>query len=137
MKPRRQRAFLALILAQAAHSAEEIAFRLHDVFLPSRYIAGLLSSDPTRGFLLGNLLIVGFGLWCYVALVRRDRPSAEGVMWFWVVLEALNGVGHVAIALSRGEYFPGAGTAPLLLVLAVYLGRQLWQEHDLPVPPDA
>jgi hypothetical protein len=31
-------AFLALILAQAAHSVEQYAFRLYDVLAPARYV---------------------------------------------------------------------------------------------------
>lgn len=122
------RGFFALILAQALHSAEEIRFRLYEVFAPARSVASLISDDPARGFFLGNCLLVSFGLWCYFARVRVGHPSATSWMWFWVVLETLNGVGHPAIALARGGYFPGVVTAPLLFGFAMYLGTKL--SHD-------
>ena len=37
MEPRSRTAFLALILVQAAHSTEEYAFALYDVFAPARF----------------------------------------------------------------------------------------------------
>ena len=66
MDSRSRAAFLALIIAQAAHSIEEYAFRLFDVLAPARFISGLLSDDLARGFAIAN---VG---WC---------SSAPGVMW--------------------------------------------------------
>jgi hypothetical protein len=42
-------------------------------------------------------------------------------MWLWTILELLNGMSHWAIALSRGGYFPGIVTAPLLLLFAGWL----------------
>ena len=35
----------------------------------------------------------------------------------------LNGIGHLAWSLMVGDYTPGVATAPVLLVLAVYLAR--------------
>jgi hypothetical protein len=42
-----------------------------------------------------------------------------------VVIEFINGVGHPIWSLRQGGYTPGVATAPLLLVLALALGRQL------------
>lgn len=125
MDSRSRAAFLALIMAQAAHSIEEYAFRLFDVLAPARFISNLVSSDLARGFAIANLALVLFGVWCYVARVRPGRPSARSLAWFWALLELGNGIGHSAFALARGGYFPGIATAPLLLGLSVYLIAKL------------
>ena len=125
VSPRSRWAFLALILAQAAHSIEEYVFRLFDVFAPARFVSSLVSSDLAVGFALVNAGLVLFGLWCYAARMRPDQPSARAFAGFWTVLEFANGIGHCALALSRGGYFPGVATAPMLLGLSTYLAVTL------------
>jgi hypothetical protein len=117
--------FIVLILAQAGHALEEYAFRLYDVFAPARAVSSRVVEDPAAGFIIVNSCLLIFGLWCYLARVRRGHPSAKGWVWFWIVLELGNGVGHLVLALSRGGYFPGMITAPLLIVVSVMLGRRL------------
>jgi len=119
-----KRAFLALIVAQAAHSIEEYVFRLYDVFAPARFVSGLLTDNLALGFAVANTLIVLFGIWCYVARVRANHPSARGFAWFWTGLEFANGIGHTVIALARGGYFPGVATAPILIAVSMYLAAQ-------------
>lgn len=128
-----QNLFLALILTQAAHSVEESAFRLYDVLLPARIVGGLISDNVPLGFAVANAALVLFGLWCYVARVRRAHPSWRGWAWFWVALEAANGTAHLFNALERRGYFPGVATAPFLLGLAIWLGVTL--SHTRPVDP--
>ena len=41
------------------------------------------------------------------------------------MIETTNGVGHPLWSLRQGGYTPGVITAPILLVLALYLGVQL------------
>jgi hypothetical protein len=118
-------AFLALVLAQAAHSVEEYYTRLYDVLGPARYVSGLISADRRVGFVILNVSLVVFGLWCYLAPVRRGATSAVGLAWSWVVLETLNGLAHVLWAVWAGGYRPGLITAPLLLVAAWVLEWQL------------
>jgi hypothetical protein len=113
--------FLALILAQAAHSVEEYAFRLYDVLAPARYVSGLFGVDRQIGFVIVNSALVLFGLWCWHARVRRGRRSARALGWFWALLEIANGCAHLALALMAGGYFPGLATAPLLLALGGWL----------------
>jgi len=118
-------AFLALIAAQAAHSIEEYIFRLFDVFAPARFVSGLVSTNLGVGFAVANAALVLFGVWCYVARVRPGHPSARVFAWFWTVLELANGIGHSVLAFSRGGYFPGVTTAPVLLGLSAYLAFRL------------
>jgi len=125
MKPRSRSLFLTLVLAQAAHSVEEYVFRLWEVLAPARFISGLVSSNLPLGFAIANVALIAFALWCYIARVRRDHPGARAWAWFWTVLEAGNGIGHLAFAAQRGAYFPGAATAPLLILTALWLGMTL------------
>ena len=127
MDSRARWAFLALIVAQAAHSIEEYVFRLFDVFAPARFVSGLVSSDLAFGFVTLNVVLVLFGAWCYLARVRPGHPSGLAFAWFWTLLELGNGVSHSVMALARGGYFPGVATAPLLLGVSSYLGIRLLQ----------
>jgi len=125
--------FGALILAQSAHSVEEYAGRLWESFPPARFVSGLVSTDLELGFVLANILLIGFGFWCWLWPVRHGWPSAIPLAWVWVIVEVVNGIGHPLWTLRQGGYTPGVGTAPILLVLALYLANQLWaQAHHVP-----
>jgi hypothetical protein len=120
--------FLFLVLAQAAHSVEEYVTRLYEVFAPARFVSGLVSSDLSFGFVVVNAAFVALMAWCWAIPVRASWPSARGLAGFWALLELGNGAGHAALALSRGGYFPGAATAPLLLGFAAWLAVLLNRE---------
>ncbi|HEX9892794.1 MAG TPA: HXXEE domain-containing protein [Gemmatimonadales bacterium] len=117
--------FGALVLTQAAHSVEEYFGRLWESFPPARFLTGLISPDREIGFLVLNTALVAFGVWCLLGPVRRGRPSAVPLAWFWVTIQIINGVGHPLWSLRQGGYTPGVATAPLLLLLALYLAWQL------------
>jgi hypothetical protein len=127
-------AFSALVLAQLAHSVEEYVGRLWESFPPAKVLTGLVSSNHELGFIVINSALIAFGLWCLLFPVRRVWPSAAGLMWFWVVLAAINGIGHPAWTIRQGEYTPGVLTAPILLTIAVYLSLQLWKRRSTPSP---
>jgi Protein of unknown function with HXXEE motif len=118
---RSQLVFLFLILAQGAHSIEEYVAKLYEVFGPARSVSSLVSNDLALGFLVVNAALITFGLWCWAVPVRSGWHAARGLVWFWTILELGNGIGHSALALSRGGYFPGLLTAPLLLLLAAWM----------------
>jgi hypothetical protein len=118
-------AFSALIFTQLAHSIEEYLGRLWESFPPARFLTGMISSDRELGFVVINSALVAFGLWCLLFPVRKAWPSAAGFIWFWIVLETINGVGHPVWTLRQGGYTPGVLTAPLLLVISLYLAFQL------------
>ena len=122
---RHKAAFGALVLAQAAHSVEEYIGRLWETFPPARFVTGLVSQDQERGFLLFNVALVAFGLWCLVWPIRRDWPAAAMLARLWVTIEVINGVGHPLWSLRMSGYTPGVATSPVLLVMALYLARQL------------
>ena len=125
--------FLLLIFAQAAHSVEEYAFRLYDRFAPARFVSELFGVERPAGFAVANTLLVLFGLWCWSARVRPQRPGARGLAWFWALLELANGTIHVGLALAAGGYFPGLATAPLLLGSGAWLIFRL-QRPPAPMP---
>jgi hypothetical protein len=117
--------FAALVLAQTAHSIEEYVGRLWESFPPARFLTGLISEDRELAFVILNTALVAFGVWCFRWPVRRKWPSATGLLWFWIVIEMINGVGHPLWSLRQGGYTPGVLTAPILLALALYLAYQL------------
>jgi hypothetical protein len=120
-------AFAALMITQAAHSVEEYVGRLWESFPPAAFLTGLFTSDRQLTFLVLNVVLVAFGFWCLLWPVRHQWPSARAFAWLWVVIEIINGVGHPAWSLRQGGYTPGVLTAPILLVLAIYLAVQLRQ----------
>jgi hypothetical protein len=130
--PRVQIAFGALVLAQAAHSVEEYAGRLWESFPPARFLTGLISRDLETGFLVINTALVAFGAWSFFWPVRRGWSSAVPLAWVWVTIQVINGVGHPLWSLRQGGYTPGVATAPLLLILALYLAHKLRRLHLSP-----
>lgn len=125
-----QLTFGLLILAQAAHSIEEYFGRLWESFPPAAFVTGLVSQDREFGFLVINVALVTFGVWCYLWPVLRRWRSATAIATGWAAIELINGVGHPLWALRRGGYAPGVATAPLLLVLSLMLILQLRQIRE-------
>ena len=91
--------FGALIFTQLAHSIEESVGRFWESFLPARFLTSLISSDHQLGFIVANSALVAFGLWCLFFPVRKEWRSAPRFIWFWIVLEIINGVVHPAWTL--------------------------------------
>jgi Protein of unknown function with HXXEE motif len=129
--------FLALVAVQAAHSIEEYLGRLWEVFPPAAFITGLVSPNRERGFIFINVALLAFGLWCFFWPVRRRWTGAGGFVGFWVVIEIINGIGHVVWTLRQGMYTPGVLTAPVLFVLAVLLTWQYTRGAQAELIPKA
>lgn len=125
MNSRLQLTFAALIVTQVAHSVEEYLGRLWESFPPAEFITGLISQDRREGFLLINILFVGFGVWCFVWPVLQKWKIAIGLAWLWACIESINGIGHLLWSLSQFRYSPGVLTSPLLLMFALYMVVQL------------
>lgn len=120
-----RRLFLLLICSQALHSIEEYAFGLWEVLVPARFVSALVSNDLAAGFAVVNTAIVALGAWSYLWPVRRNLGHAVPVAWFWIILEAANGIGHTLFALAAQGYFPGVYTAPLLLIFSGLLASRI------------
>lgn len=120
-----RRIFLLLICSQALHSIEEYVFALWEVLAPARFVSQLVSDDLSVGFAIANAAIVSLGAWSYLWPVRRNLGYAVPVAWFWIILEAANGLGHMLFAVAAQGYFPGVYTAPLLLMFSVLLATRM------------
>ena len=128
-------AFLLLVLAQAAHSVEEYLGRLWESFPPARWLTGLVSDDHELGFLVINIALVAFGVWCLLYPVRRHWPSAPRFALGWIAIELVNGIGHPLWSLRQAGYTPGVATAPVLFALAVHLARHLPKANAIAAHP--
>ena len=118
-----QLTFGALVLAQAAHSVEEYLGHLWESFSPVRFLTSLVSANLERGFAVLTVLLLAFGVWCFLYPVRLRWPAAASLAWFWVAIEIVNGIVHPLWSLREGGYTPGLATAPVLLLLAIYLAH--------------
>ena len=113
--------FLILVLIQAAHSIEEYIGRLWEVFPPAKFLTSLFSENHEKGFLIVNIGLLTFGILCWWFPIRGNYSAAKGILWFWIILETINGIGHTVWSIIQKEYTPGVVTAPLLFIVAVYL----------------
>jgi hypothetical protein len=121
--------FLGLIISQALHSLEEYFFQLWEVFEPARVVSGLVSSNLELGFVVVNASVVILGFLSYALPVSQNWTGARFIIGFWIVFESANAVGHLGVSLLRGDYIPGLGTAPLLLLFSALLARRLWRRQ--------
>ncbi|MEX0290578.1 MAG: HXXEE domain-containing protein [Flavobacteriaceae bacterium] len=121
--------FFLLIMAQGLHSIEEYQGKLWENFPPATYLTGLFSDDHETGFLIINIGLFVFGLLCCAILLRTKGVYALALVWFWVILEFINGIGHPIWSAIQASYTPGLLTAPLLLLMAVLIYWQLRAEY--------
>jgi len=118
-------AFGALVLMQAAHSVEEYAGRLWESFPPARVLSESISSNGETGFIIINIGLILFAFWCLMFPVINGWRSASVLIWFWIVIELINGIGHPLWSIRQGGYTPGVLTAPILLAIASYLAFRM------------
>lgn len=128
---RTQYAFLLLAVFQALHSVEEFVFELWNYLAPARFLSSLISDDLPAGFAIINLAVIALAFWSYCVPVRNGHSNARAVVWFWAIIETLNGIGHLGFGASVGAYFPGMYTAPFLLLIGVYLIFQLMLSQNV------
>ena len=117
--------FSLLVLFQGLHSVEEYIGKLWDVFPPAKFLTGLISNNHETGFLIANIGLFMFGIWCWLFPVRKSYASAAGFIWLWIIIEIINGIGHPLWALFEERYEPGVITALPLLALSIYLAKLL------------
>ena len=117
--------FLVLVLLQGLHSVEEYVGKLWDVFPPAKYLTNLFSENNETGFLIANVGIFILGISCWVLLYSKFESTISIIIWIFVVIETINGIGHPVWSIYQKSYTPGVITAPFLLVTALYLARQL------------
>jgi hypothetical protein len=122
-------AFLMLVLIQGVHSVEEYFGRLWEVFQPAKFLSGLVSNNLETGFLIINIGLFIFGIWSWAVPVRKDYSIARSIIWIFIVIEMINGIGHPVWAIYEMSYVPGLVTAPILLILAIYLFSEIRKNH--------
>ena len=115
--------FLVLVLIQAMHSIEEYIGKLWEVFPPATFLTALFSKNLETGFLIANIGLFVFGILCWLFPVRGNYSTAKGILWFWIILETINGLGHTVWSIYQQSYTPGLITAPFLFIVALYLTR--------------
>ena len=122
--------FLLLVIVQALHSLEEYLGHLWEVFPPARIICAMVSPDAEKGFLVINTGLFLAGVLYYFLVLRNQLEWGYSLIWLWIFIELINGIGHPVWSLIEGDYTPGVATAPLLLVLAILLSGALrkWLE---------
>jgi hypothetical protein len=122
MSLKRNTVFLLLVIVQAFHSVEEYIGVLWDVFPPATFLCSLFSDDLEKGFLIVNIGFFVLGIMVWYFLVGKGHFLAKFFIWFWVIIELINGIGHTAWAITYTSYKPGLITAPILFAIAMYLG---------------
>lgn len=113
-----------IALVQGLHSIEETIGKLWDVFPPATFLSGLVSTDLKTGLIIINITLFIVLLLTWLSTFSKTY-SVKNLLWLWIVLETINGSGHIVWALIERSYVPGLITAPLLLFLALYLAMLL------------
>lgn len=116
--------FLILVLVQGLHSVEEFIGKLWESFPPAAFLCSLVSENLSIGYLIINIGLFVFGILCWIFQVRKDYSYSNILIWFWIVLELINGIGHPTWTIVQMEYSPGIITAPILLLIAIDLLRE-------------
>jgi hypothetical protein len=113
--------YAVAVVVQCAHLFEEYRTGFYRVFPP------VFGADPwsARRFLTFNFvwlivfLIAGFGL------VRGRKGAYLVAMFLAIGGGVLNGLGHIALSIREGGYFPGAYTGVLALIVGTVLAYRL------------
>jgi hypothetical protein len=111
----------AALVAQCAHLVEEYRTGLYEAFPP------VFGAEPwsSSRFLLFNLAWIGIFILGLFGLAHRRRWAYLIALFLAIGGGVGNGLGHLALVLVRGRYFPGAYTAVLVLVAGSVLLRDL------------
>lgn len=128
--------YLLLGLAQTSHSIEEMRTHLYDFFWTATGVLhNAMPSFPQFRMAADTFAVINMTL---IALLLGTVPAvAAGKRWALYlaglagVIEVLNGIGHLSGALFFGGYVPGAASAPLLLILGIFLLRELGRSGAL------
>ena len=118
-----RRIYLAVLLLAVVHVLHVLEESLTDFRLKVPF-----GEIPLSVFIIVNTL--GF-LYVFVTIiaVRKKWKLAVPLASLYAAVMMLNGLLHLGIAMFQGDYFPGATTAPLLLISSGYLIYQLVQSR--------
>ncbi|MGA9399036.1 MAG: HXXEE domain-containing protein [Anaerolineaceae bacterium] len=116
--------YLGLGFSQAAHSIEEVLTGLWNWKpAPSEELLSRLAELPPfiwseEGFAAANLVVVAL-LLGFSPLVFMRLPWAWKVARVVAIIETLNGMLHLTVALVSGGYFPGCISGVVLIALSI------------------
>jgi hypothetical protein len=116
--------FLLIALVQGLHSIEEFFGKLWEVYPPATFLSGLVSTNLKTGFIIINVSLFIILMLTWLTTFSKSY-STRGILWIWIILETINGIGHIIWAIIERSYEPGLTTAPILLGLALWLARLL------------
>jgi hypothetical protein len=123
--------YLALGLAQAAHSIEEVLTGLWR-WMP--LVTGALHERagwvpvlamPEQTFIVANMVIIALMLG-FSPFVFLNRSWAWKVAAAVAVVETINGVGHLSGAAAVGGYFSGCIASVGLILFSVPIWGRRW-----------
>lgn len=117
--------FLILIIIHIFHAIEEYFGKVWTYLIPAETLSTLLSKNVQYGYIMINSGLLLLGLWISIFALRNNYPFAKYLVWFWIILELLNGITHPIIAIWQWEYIPGLITAPALFLLAFTLAKSM------------
>ena len=121
---RAKRILFIVVIIQGLHSTEEYIGQIWTTFPPAQWLCSLISDNLESGFLVINISLFVVGLLCVLSFDIISLNSKKTVIYAWIVLEMINGIGHIAWSLSSLAYQPGLFTAPLLLIFSLFLFRK-------------
>jgi Protein of unknown function with HXXEE motif len=113
-----------------------LAVALQCLHFTEEYLAGFQRDFPQRlGYQWSDQQFVAFNLlWLCIFIlaaagVYKKMALAFLIVWFFAIVGGLaNGILHLMMAIAQGRYFPGAFTAPFLLLAGIILIRNLRKE---------
>lgn len=117
--------FLIIVLLQGLHSCEEYIGKLWENFPPATFLCGLVSDNLMTGFIIINIALFVLGILAWLIPIQKEYSWGKVLIWFWILIELMNGIGHPIWTIMQKGYTPGVITAPFLLVTAITLLREL------------
>ncbi|NNL91511.1 MAG: HXXEE domain-containing protein [Saprospiraceae bacterium] len=100
---------------------EEFTGRLWESFPPAEALCGLISDDHETGFLTINISILLFGLASYLFFLKKNNSLSNLIIWFWIVIGFVNGIGHFVWSIIQTAYTPGLATSQAVFLATILL----------------
>lgn len=125
--------YILLVIVQALHSSEEVILKLYS-WLPG--VTGMINeatgivpqlSMSATCFLVLNLAVLAV-LMILVPLVPVKHPYTLTLLKIIAIIEMINGLMHLLAVPFFLQYFPGAFTGFLLLIVAFCLLKKVKHE---------
>jgi Protein of unknown function with HXXEE motif len=110
-------ALLLAVLIQCVHLGEEIQSGFFRAFPP------VMGGEPwsARQFVIFNVVWLAIFLVATFGATKGWRPAYVVTLFLAIGGGIGNGLGHIALAIRGGGYFPGLYTAPFALVIGIAL----------------